>query len=835
MNMYCLEEKLNAGEVGNKAAFLSLMKRNGFNVPTGIVLGNDIFTKTISANDNKHEVDMLLEVLSKSNAKETSDKISELYSSLKLHDEVKSEIEEKINMQKKYAVRSSGIKEDLSGFSFAGQYDTVINAKGIDEISAAIIKCYLSAYSETVLSYIAANELSVDEIGMSVIIQEMIDSEVSGVAFTVNPTSGCDKEIFIEAAKGQGENLVSGKVAAERYSYNWWNKEITLSSGKLISDDKIKEIADTALRIQQFFGYPCDIEFAYENEILYILQARAITKILYGEIKDQWTTADFKDGGVSATVCTPYMWSLYEYIWESELRKFLIESKILKPAELEKKLGDMFYGRPYWNLSVVKSAMAKVPGYKERDFDSELGVKITYDGDGVTTSVTPKTLVDIAIMALAQKKIVKERKDNAEKFKSELLNIYSDYFADKDKPFSADEIKAKWKKLVFTDYLNSESTYFRQIFINTIHQSLYKDKILKHTTKGGYFTLIGGLDNISHLLPFYDMWEISRSIRSDKAAFAFWSDTPASEIAGKTNSVPCGEKVLEYIEKFGYHSKKELDVTYPSFYEDIITVIDDVKRTCALGDECSPETDSLRLREDFSKEMEKVKKKLSASAYRKFEKNVAEMRKLLWWREEFRDVSTRFYCIIRAYTLRLAEILFNENYISDKNDIWFAKIEDIRNLLDNNIKKEEFVRIIEKNKVYYSSFRNFTSENEIGSKFANTSSNATGKALCGIGCSCFKATGTARVIHSLDETDRLCEGDILITKFTDTGWTSKFAMLGGIVTEYGGILCHAAIVSREYGIPCVVCTENATKLIKDGETITINGETGEIIIGGEKN
>ena len=122
MNMYCLEEKLNAGEVGNKAAFLSLMKRNGFNVPTGIVLGNDIFTKTISANDNKHEVDMLLEVLSKSNAKETSDKISELYSSLKLHNEVKSEIEEKINMQKKYAVRSSGIKEDLSGFSFASYF-----------------------------------------------------------------------------------------------------------------------------------------------------------------------------------------------------------------------------------------------------------------------------------------------------------------------------------------------------------------------------------------------------------------------------------------------------------------------------------------------------------------------------------------------------------------------------------------------------------------------------------------------------------------------------------------------------------------------------------------
>ena len=331
------------------------------------------------------------------------------------------------------------------------------------------------------------------------------------------------------------------------------------------------------------------------------------------------------------------------------------------------------------------------------------------------------------------------------------------------------------------------------------------------------------------------MWKISRSIRNDEKALSFWTNTPTDEIAENISSAPYGENVVQYIEKFGYHSKKELDVTYPSFYEDINTIIDDVKSTCALGDECSPETDSLRLREEFKKEMEQIKRKISSSAYRKFEKNVEEMRKLLWWREEFRDVSTRFYCIIRAYTLRLADTLFDEKIISDKNDIWFAKIEDIQNLLDSRISKEHFLQIIERNKVYYSSFRSFTSENEIGSTFANASNSTSNKALCGIGCSCFKATGTARVIHSLDETDRLCEGDILITKFTDTGWTSKFAMLGGIVTEYGGILCHAAIVSREYGIPCVVCTENATKLIKDGETITINGETGEIILGGEKN
>ena len=78
------------------------------------------------------------------------------------------------------------------------------------------------------------------------------------------------------------------------------------------------------------------------------------------------------------------------------------------------------------------------------------------------------------------------------------------------------------------------------------------------------------------------------------------------------------------------------------------------------------------------------------------------------------------------------------------------------------------------------------------------------------------------------EIDRLQEGDILVTKFTDTGWTPKFAILSGIVTEYGGVLCHAAIVSREYGIPAIVSATGIMSEIKDGEKITINGTTGEI-------
>ena len=836
MDIYSLNNEIPSEEVGNKAANLAFMKSRGFNVPGGIVLGREVFTSTVSGSENRCEVEALLSSLTKENAAEISKKIRELYSDIRLPRDIISKIGESIDKTKKYAVRSSGIKEDLVGFSFAGQYDTFINISDAEAIAEAVIGCYLSAYSETVLFYLASNGMSSLDAQVAVIIEEMVDSEVSGVIFTVNPTSGCDREIYIEAAEGQGENLVSGKVSAERFAYNTLSECVTEASGSLLSEANIREIAEVAGDIQELFGYPCDIEFAYEGGKLYILQARAVTKILYGGIADQWTTADFKDGGVSATVCTPYMWSLYEYIWESELRKFIIESKILKPAEIEKKLGDMFYGRPYWNLSVVKAAMAKVPGYKEREFDSDLGVKITYGGDGKTTALTPKSLIEIARIAIEQRRIVKTRRENAERLKGELLETYFGYFENKDRDYTAEELKALWKKLIFTDYLKSESTYFRQIFINTIHQSLFKDKIMKHCTEGGYFALISGLDNISHLLPFYEMWRISRKIKGDAEACAIWEKTPSEVIAKELSEYPYGGEVEEYIAKFGYHSKKELDVTYPSFYEDVCAVVEDLKSTVMLGDECAPEKDTESLTSAFDGEMASVKAKTPERTYKKFEKDVLEMRKMLWWREEFRDVSTRFYCIIRAYTMRLAELLVAEGVIGDASDIWFTKIEDIRRFLEGEITSEELRKIVKKNRKYYNSFRNYTNENEIGAAFSGgkAHSSPSDKALHGIGTSRLSATGTARVIHSLDETYRLREGDILITKFTDTGWTGKFAMLSGIVTEYGGILCHAAIVSREYGIPCVVCAENATKLIKDGETVTINGETGEIILGGKK-
>ena len=821
-------EVKNNDKIGNKAKSLVEMKKAGFNVPDGFIIDTDTYLEEIKYNKIDSKIDSLLKKINKENINEISKDIIELFDTFSFRDETIKKIHEYANKDMLYAVRSSGSKEDLDNFSFAGQYDTFLNVN-INILEERIIDCYKSMFSEIILSYFVNNNIPFKDFSMSVIVEEMVDSEYSGICFTINPITGNDKEMLIEVGKGLGENIVSGKNKPEQYYYDWYEDRLHYSkNNKLINGEIIKNIVPTLADIGHFYGYPCDIEFAIQNNELYILQARKIKKVKYESFKYIWSTADFKDGGVSQSVCTPYMWSLYEYIWEYTLRKFIIDSKILKPKEIPDTLGDMFYGRPYWNLSCVKNAMSQVIGYKERDFDNEYGITPTYEGDGKTTKANLKSLIAIIKMAIAQNKIVKTREENKEFLKKDLLEKYYKYkdMYDRNKIHDISEV---WRELTYVDYLYSESTYFWQIFINTIHQSLKKDKILIYTEEEDYLTLLGNIDNISHLLPFYEMWDVSRKIRDDKEINTYWTKTSVEDIVSDLKRIKkkyAFEEVNEIIDKYGYHSDKELDVTYPCYYEDPTPIISNIKDLVNLSDEFSPIKDNEIGKKKYNDKLAEIKNKIGVGNYEDLEKMIVKIRDMLWWREEFRDISTRFYYLIRVYTIKYAEYLVNEKVLDKIDDVWFLKVGDLWNYQDGIINKDRLNKIIKKNRYYYECYRNYMSENEIGQVFSENK--IVKSSLKGLGANNGIVTGVARVIESFDEIDRLKENDILVTKFTDTGWTPKFAILSGIVTEYGGILCHSAIVSREYGIPCIVSATGVMSKIKDGEIITINGTTGEI-------
>jgi len=173
--------------------------------------------------------------------------------------------------------------------------------------------------------------------------------------------------------------------------------------------------------------------------------------------------------------------------------------------------------------------------------------------------------------------------------------------------------------------------------------------------------------------------------------------------------------------------------------------------------------------------------------------------------------------------LALAQAWANDGVLDDADDIFFLAIEDIEH--SQNLKK-----IAAKNKAFYKSFQNFANPNELGNKhIARPAKVDKTQLLKGVPCSgAGTVTATARVIKDIHDVGRIEAGDILVTTCTDTAWTTVFGKLRGVITETGGMLSHAAVVSREFGIACVMVVKDACEVIKDGDVITINSETGEI-------
>jgi pyruvate,water dikinase len=255
------------------------------------------------------------------------------------------------------AVRSSATVEDGGKVSFAGQFKSYLNLCSLKEVKDAVRACSESVKAASVLEYCKKNGIDPRSIHMEIIVQRMIQPELAGVAFTVNPLTGAE-EVAIDACEGLAGELLAGRKPA-------------LPRDHPLVKKYTSEIEATARKIQRRFGVPQDIEFAIENEILYTLQSRPITRIGFSPSIGEWTNADFRDGGVSHAVCTPLMWSLYDFIWENTLKGYLREMKLLDD---DFQAGRMFFGRPYWNLGAVKRCLAQMPGFVEREFDTDISV-----------------------------------------------------------------------------------------------------------------------------------------------------------------------------------------------------------------------------------------------------------------------------------------------------------------------------------------------------------------------------------------------------------------------------------------------------------------------------
>jgi len=300
---------------GGKAANLGELTSAGFDVPSGFVLTTVAYDYFLEKNGLTSKVEALMkkvDVTSESSLQETSIKIRKAFEDAKVPDDLRFEVLKEFHSmfesKKKLglvAVRSSATAEDLPTASFAGQQDTFLNIGDPDDLIDKVRKCWSSLYTPRAIAYRHSKGFEHSVVKLAVVVQKMINSEVAGIMFTVDPNSELP-HIIVEAGYGLGESIVGGKVTPDTYVVDKFHtkiisKRISKQTWKLVrgktgetikqdvpaniaeaqklSDEQILEIADVGNQIELHYNKPMDIEWCLEDGDFYVVQARPVTTL----------------------------------------------------------------------------------------------------------------------------------------------------------------------------------------------------------------------------------------------------------------------------------------------------------------------------------------------------------------------------------------------------------------------------------------------------------------------------------------------------------------------------------------------------------------------------
>lgn len=832
-------------DVGGKAVGLQSIIAAGLPVPPGFVICAGPLWQVIEASDRAAEVTALIA----RGDDEALEAAQRLVAGLTLPDELRREVlracAELGGTAGPFAVRSSAVAEDSVERSFAGLFVTELGVRGEAELLGAVARCLASAVSPRVLAYGRRSGLAPERPPrMAVIVQRLVEADAAGVLFTVDPVRGSDDVSVIEAVCGLGEPLVSGRAAADLYRVDVEQgavlertiadkKSALVSDGArvvertldaaaarraVLTDDEARALTEIGQRLQERLGYPLDIEWARSGGRFVLVQARPITAIRFAAELGEWTTADFRDGGVSADVCTPFLWSLYQRAFDVSMLNSCVRLRLRDPEE-QVKWSRMFFGRPYWNLGEVKRTLKKVPGYIERELDTDLGVAASYHGPGDRTPLTPLTALRALPTLFALLRDFDER--------LRLCRQFRDAFPARRAPF--DRTREQLRALedgplaslldgALALQHETETSYFETIYALTNAKLEFKPSFEEAKRRCGgnleYTALVGGLTDLSHLRPLVDLHELARQLRQ----------------AGRQAS---DDDVRAYAQRWPHHARRELDITQPRWDEDaelVRELIDDAVRSF------DKTRDPRALQEERHRDAEAHKARAVDGigrrpwARRAFVERLERVRSFAWWREEMRDCSTWMYALVRRIALEVGGRLTNRGVLAEAGEVFLLRAEEAVEAFAGALRPDEAERRVARGRRVMRGFRNFKNPNEVGARHvvAPRAHRPAGGTLSGIPCSAGRAEGKARVATTLDEARALAAGEVLVACYTDPGWTPLFSRIAAVVTETGGLLSHAAVIAREYGVPAVLAVPDATSILRTGQAVVVDGSAGQV-------
>ncbi len=793
---------------GGKGANLGEMTGAGINIPKGGVVTAPAYDMYMSENEIDPE------------KYGSGNKLREAIVNGELPEDIRKEIEEfylSMGNNVRVAVRSSATAEDLDDASFAGQQETYLNVIGVDELLIKIKMCYASLWGDRAVSYRKNSGYDKEKVALAVVIQEMVESEAAGVMFTSDP-AGDIENIHINASYGLGEAVVSGIVSPDEYICSKDGKvlkEIIGSKEEEIiysKDDKgtikvpvdsdrrnthvldkttVARLVAEGLKIERHYGHPMDIEWAVRGENIYILQARSITTIKQEPVK-VYTDKDFEG---------------YPKV---------------KPAKGAGREGVLFNleknPTPYFPLDHDFGGFI---GEQKNILFNEIGIEFIggmnpIDKDGVSYQGGRGIRINKNVFAIPRYiKLVSDIDNNiicADRSLSECKALFEEEKAKEssDSKMIGDSLKRMHDLIGRTAY----DRFLYALFPNAIESKRVTSVLKKVDEKLNAYDILEGLDYVTADLN-RAMKDLCIYIDKDKK---MTEDVMHMDYKTICDTYPeLGEKFNKFIDIYG--SKSDYNCycfVAETWRENPDRFVNTLRPMLKSGGETvATKEEGLK---NFNGLMDKVRTILSVKEYSSFEKRVMALRHYHYVREATQYLWESEF----EYCRKLLKLL------SEKLDIGYG---DLMYLFADELYEVceagglgRYADVIESRK----SKRDFAVA--YWDKCMKDALAGDDDSIKGIGASNGQVKGRVCIVRSPEEFCKLEKGDILVCKYTDPEWTPLFALAAGVVVDTGGTLSHAAIVAREYGIPAVLATGDATVKLKDDDIVMVNATEGSVTV-----
>ncbi|OEF97103.1 PEP/pyruvate-binding domain-containing protein [Desulfuribacillus alkaliarsenatis] len=847
--------------VGGKAANLGEMLQADLPVPGGFVVLTNAYKRFVEANKLEAEINRLIEVAKTDDFQATnvaSEKVKEAFEKGEIPADVQAEVEAIYSNigNPEVAIRSSATAEDLPGISFAGQYNTYLNVRGKEQVYLYLKKCWASLWNTRAVSYRIKQNIGNDGLAHGVAVQKLISADRSGILFTANPVNGRRDQILINSSWGLGEAVVGGDVTPDQWVVDKETCNVieeTIAEKKVMTvkrehgielvdipekrqkqsslkDSEVQELCKLAIAAEKYFQEPQDIEWAYMGGTLYLVQTRPITSLF--PVPEQRADRRGLRIYINANLYSQAMKEPFTPMGGYVI-KSMLEGLVNRYGRKNYK-GDRLWwyknvgGRIYVDMTEILATEKGVNKLKNNPSDKD--------------PVTTKALLQVLARNEQQVKDSAQGFSTLGKLNWRVMKLLASsmrrFFHGVVSPQKArikavntgeqiiQQLKTESKKLKSMEeklrFIESKSTdLFVEGFGIVLYvavSSTYIDKAKKIMEK--YLGDTKNLYDVEKSVPYSVTTEMGMELLEI-----------AKKLDRQKKRATTDEfEVERFLDKYGHRASIELDVGAVTWKEEPQYVLDLINsyidsKTYNRGIE-----NFVKGKVEAEAAIQNIKKRLIDKGYNKKAKEVEKMlvnfREMFGIREQSKFFVRQFLTIFKRVLTEVGEELVSQGRLKQASDIFYVTVEDIRS--DKDLKllvyanKEEYQREFNRNAP-----KVLTSTGE--SVFAPIEE-SDGNSLSGVAVSPGVYEGKVRVLHHPEEGHKVEKGEILVTIGTNPSWTPLFLKLGALIMETGGPISHGSVVAREYGVPAVAGVANAATVLKDGQLVRVNGETGRVDI-----